>query len=320
MMALEAHGLEKSFGAVCAVDKLDLEIPKGAVTAFLGPNGAGKTTTLRMLLGLIRPDRGHIEVFGRPFSSDTRGEGRRETLRRVGGLIEEPTLYGHLSGLEHLEIVRRYRGLPKSSSLDTLRSMGLEAARNRKVSEYSLGMRQRLGIAMALAPDPDLLLLDEPMNGLDPAGIQELRQALREMAHERGMAVFLSSHLLTEVSLLADRFCILRQGKRLFSGPAADLQDLAKSRLRISTTSSTKALECLRQAGVEAQVLSNQTLIIELDSQGLEPQKEAARLNHLLVTHQCDVFELAWQNSSLEEAFLELTNQDDSPRPEVTER
>lgn len=316
MMVLEAHGLEKSFGPIRAVDGLDLEIPKGAVTAFLGPNGAGKTTTMRMLLGLIRPDRGSISLFDEPFSSDTRGALRRETLQRVGSLIEEPTLYGHLNGLEHLEIVRHYRGLSSSSSLDALRSMGLESARNRKVSEYSLGMRQRLGIAMALAPNPDLLILDEPMNGLDPAGIQELRQSLREMARDRGMAVFLSSHLLTEVSLLADRYCILRQGKNLFSGTAADLQKLAKSRLKISTTSAARALECLLNAGLEARITSNQTLTVEMDSRAPEPQREVARLNRLLVTHQCDVFELVWQNTSLEETFLEMT---DSGSPSALE-
>ena len=194
MPIIETRNLCKRYGTVMRVTNLALQVPEGSIYGFLGPNGAGKSTTLKMILGLVRPTQGEIQVFGQPMN---RGN-RIAVLRQVGSLIESPSYYGHLTGEENLRIVQTLRGLPPKAIREVLEIVRLEGQRGKKVCHYSLGMKQRLGIATALLGYPKLLILDEPTNGLDPAGIQEMRELIRDLPSRFGMTVVVSSHLLSE--------------------------------------------------------------------------------------------------------------------------
>src|SRR5262245_53764669 len=217
--AIETDGLTRRFGSQLAVENLNLTAPEAGVYGFLGPNGAGKTTTIRMLLGLIRPDAGEVRLFGAPLAAD-----RRSLMRLVGALVETPSLYPHLTGRENMEITRRLLNAPGKSIDNALEVVKLAQDANRRVREYSLGMRQRLGLALALLNKPKLLILDEPTNGLDPAGIHEMRDLIRRLPEEFGATVFLSSHLLSEVEQLATHIGIIHEGSLLFQGTLAELQ------------------------------------------------------------------------------------------------
>jgi ABC-2 type transport system ATP-binding protein len=215
---LATRGLSKSYGSRPAVRDLDLEVRRGEVFGFLGPNGAGKTTTIRMALGLVRPTSGRVEVLGRDLSRH-----RAEVLPRVVALVEEPALYGYLSGRRNLEaFALMLGGLPAGRIDEVLQLVGLQDRQRDRVRSYSTGMRQRLGVAAALLNDPDLLILDEPANGLDPAGIVEMRDLLRRLAAE-GKTVFVSSHVLAEVQQLCDRVAIVDQGRLVRVAPVAEL-------------------------------------------------------------------------------------------------
>src|SRR5437016_1020618 len=216
--AIETHGLRKHFGKLTAVDGLTLSVPAGTIAGFIGPNGAGKTTTLRLLLGLVRPDAGSATILGQPLSN-TLGY-----LPRVGALIEAPAFYPSLSARTNLEVLAQLGGYPRSRVSELLDLMELSARARDQVGSYSLGMKQRLGVAMALLPDPDLLMLDEPANGLDPLGIIATRDLLRRL-REQGKTIFLSSHLLGELEQVADWLVMLHQGKALFHGPARAFLD-----------------------------------------------------------------------------------------------
>lgn len=216
VLAIETHGLSKRFGAHTAVDGLTMRVPAGSIAGFIGPNGAGKTTTLRLLLGLVRPDAGSATVLGYSITDFAR------YLPRVGALVEAPAFYPGLSGRRNLEILARLGGYPGSRVSELLEVVGLSERARDRVGTYSLGMKQRLGVAMALLPDPELLILDEPANGLDPLGIIEIREMLRRLASQ-GKTILLSSHLLGELEQLTDWLIMLNQGKALFCGPARDL-------------------------------------------------------------------------------------------------
>jgi ABC-2 type transport system ATP-binding protein len=216
--AIETEALTRAFGARAAVEQLNLLVPNGGIYGFLGPNGAGKTTTIRMLLGLIRPDSGKVRLFGKHFEFSM--------LNRVGSLVEAPSLYPHLTGRENLEVTRRLVGAARADIDRVLAIVRLARDADRLVREYSLGMRQRLGLALALLNSPELLILDEPTNGLDPAGIHEMRDLLRRMPAEHGVTVFLSSHLLSEVEQIAGSVGIIREGRMLFQGSLAELRRL----------------------------------------------------------------------------------------------
>jgi ABC-2 type transport system ATP-binding protein len=202
------RGLTKSFGRVTAVTGLDVDVRSGEIYAFLGRNGAGKTTTIRLLLGLIRPDGGEVRVFGRPVRS-----GQPEWLRRVGSLVETATAYPNLTVRENLDLHRRLTKAPARAVADVIGRLGLESSADRRAGHLSLGNKQRLALARALIHSPDLLILDEPANGLDPAGIVEIRELLRDMAKTQGTTVFVSSHILVEVAHMADRFGIVHNGR-----------------------------------------------------------------------------------------------------------
>ena len=217
-LAIETRGLSKHFGKRKAVDGLTISIPAGVIAGFVGPNGAGKTTTIRLLLGLVRPNAGSATILGQPLTHP------RSYLPRVGALIEAPAFYPSLSGRTNLEVLARLVGHSHSRVSQLLEMVELSDRAKDPVRKYSQGMKQRLGVAMALLPDPDLLILDEPANGLDPLGIIQMRDLLRRL-REQGKTIFLSSHLLGELEQVTDWLVMLNQGKALFSGPARDLLD-----------------------------------------------------------------------------------------------
>src|SRR5260221_2697208 len=217
-LAIETHGLSKHFGQRKAVDGLTFSIPAGAIAGFVGPNGAGKTTTIRLLLGLVRPSEGRATILGKPLADP------RSYLPRVGALIEAPAFYPSLSGRTNLEVLAHLGGHPRSRVSQMLELVELSDRGSDPVRKYSQGMKQRLGVAMALLPDPDLLILDEPANGLDPLGIIQMRDLLRRL-REQGKTIFLSSHLLGELEQVTDWLVMLNHGKAIFSGPARDLLD-----------------------------------------------------------------------------------------------
>ena len=215
---IETQGLSKHFGQHKAVDELTIRIPAASITGFVGPNGAGKTTTIRLLLGLVRPSAGSATILGHPLTEPAR------YLPRVGALVEAPAFYPSLSGQTNLDVLARLGGYPRARVSELLDLVELSDRAHDRVGTYSLGMKQRLGVAMALLPDPDLLILDEPANGLDPLGIIGIRDLLRRL-RDQGKTIVLSSHLLGELEQVADWLVMLNQGKALFSGPARDLLD-----------------------------------------------------------------------------------------------
>lgn len=271
----------------------DLVVPEGGIYGFLGPNGAGKTTTIRLLLGLIRPDAGSIQILGEPFE--------HSLLGRIGSLVEMPSLYAHLTGRENLEVTRRLIGAPLVSIDRVLGIVGLLDDARRLVREYSLGMKQRLGLALALLNSPDLLILDEPTNGLDPAGIHEMRDLLRRMPNEHGVTVFLSSHLLGEVEQIADFVGIIREGRIVFQGPLAQLREGQSSRLMVGVQEREQALQFLKAGGFDAQS-AGPTLISVVGR-----ELDANAINGLLVESGHQVFHVSIEHASLEGIFLSLT-------------
>ena len=296
---IETRRLTRRFGAETAVDGLDLSVPAGSVFGFLGPNGAGKTTTIRMLLGLIRPSGGEVRLFGRPLDGN-----RLDTLLGVGALVETPSLYPNLTGRENLDVTRRLLGLPGSAIDCALARVGMTAASGKLVRHYSLGMRQRLGLALALLPEPALLVLDEPTNGLDPAGIHEIRGLVAALPREHGMTVFLSSHLLSEVEQTATHLGIIGRGRLLFQGTLEELQARRGTRLLLGTDRDERARALLVGAGWEVRGSPNSALHVSAST-----PEDAARVNRLLVEAGVGVFHLRVEQPSLEETFLDLTRE-----------
>ena len=296
--AVETCGLTRRFGSQLAVSDLNLMAPEAGVYGFLGPNGAGKTTTIRMLLGLIRPNTGEVRLFGEPLAAN-----HQSLMRRVGALVETPSLYPHLTGRENLEVTRRLLGAERKLIDRALGIVKLAQEAHRRVREYSLGMRQRLGLALALLNEPELLILDEPANGLDPAGIHEMRDLIRSLPVEFGITVFLSSHLLSEVEQMANHIGIIHQGCLLFQGTLADLQAQRQEHLNIGVKQTDDALRCLTAAGWSAQKIDDGLLSVAATT-----PDAAAQINSLLVGQGMDVFHIALVQASLEDIFLSLTS------------
>ena len=296
-MAIRSSGLTKRFGDRAAVDGLDLEVPGGVVCGFIGPNGAGKTTTLRMLLGLVRPSSGTAEVLGEPISHPER------YLPRVGALIEGPSFYASLSGRRNLDVLARLGRLPRGRIDELLDRVGLAGRGGDAFSSYSLGMKQRLGIAAALLPDPELLVLDEPANGLDPAGIREIRALLRALADD-GMSVFVSSHLLGEIEAICEHLVVIDGGRLVFQGPMGDL--LARQRGEVVAAPEHPAdlpeLAALcERAGHPARVADGRVHV------AADPAF-APELNRLAMARGITLASLGVAHGSLEEAFLSITD------------
>ena len=297
LCVLTTRHLVKSFAGVPAVNDLNLQVRRGQVYGFLGPNGAGKTTTIRLLLGLIRPDQGQITVFGRHLR-----EHRKDILSKVGALVEAPSIYPRLTGRENLRVLARLVNIPAHRIDGVLRRVELSDAADKRVGQYSQGMKQRLGLAMALLNEPECLILDEPTNGLDPAGIRDTRVLLKRLAAESGITVFLSSHLLSEVEQVATHLGIIHQGRLLFQGTLNELQRTRRGRTLIRTNDPQAALTLLEKRAVHCRVDGDG--VLDLDSS--EPE-EAAILNHMLVEAGLRVYSIQSRSHRLEDLFMQLT-------------
>ncbi len=294
---IQTTALTRSFGRQNAVEALDLDVPPGAVYGFLGPNGAGKTTTIRLLLGLLRPTSGSVRLFGLPLADN-----RLALLRRLGALVEAPSAYPHLSGEENLRHACLLKNVPRQDIARVLGIVHLTADSHRPVRDYSLGMKQRLGLAQALLGQPELIILDEPTNGLDPAGIQEMRHLLRDMPAAHGVTVFLSSHLLSEVELLATHVGIICDGRLRFQGSPDELRTRRQTQLRIGLDRPAAAASLLRTQGWDVTVEEPSSLLIRPAA-----DDAAARLNRFLVERGFSVHSLTTDQPTLEELFLDLT-------------
>jgi len=300
--AIETSSLTKRFGARTAIDSVALSVPQGSAFGFLGPNGAGKTTMIRMLLGLTRASSGSMRLLGHPVP-----EQRSEALRRVGAIVEEPRFHPHLSGTENLRIVAAARGSEAQALIpQALRRVGLADRGSEKVKKYSLGMRQRLGVARCLLADPLLLILDEPTNGLDPGGIQEFRNMIRELVEQEGRTVFLSSHLLDEVEKVCDHAAIVDRGKVVMQGAIADLASGgADTELIVGVDDPSRALALLNGLDtVNEAHLSDEGLRLRI----VGGAATAAEVNAQLVSAGLAVARLEPVRQSLEQRFLEITS------------
>jgi ABC-2 type transport system ATP-binding protein len=299
---IEVEGLRKVYrrlrgGQTVAVDRLDLSVPRGGVFGFLGPNGAGKTTTIRCLLGLVRPSAGRCRLFGAEVRTAL-----ASVVGRVGSIVETPAMYPRFSGRLNLELLGQLQGIGRRTVDAALEQVGLADRAGDQVRTYSLGMKQRLGIAAALLKDPELLILDEPANGLDPAGIKEVRDLVRRLGGE-GRTVFVSSHQLAEVQQMCDRVAILSRGLSVAEGPVSEVLARGREEALIVRLPDLKAgLAALRSAGIEA----------ELDGGHLRvalPASEASRVTEILARQNLYLSELRPEEISLEDVFLELTRE-----------
>ena len=297
MNIIETHDLCKQYGNALRVAHLDLDVPEGSVYGFLGPNGAGKSTTLKMILGLVRPTAGDIRVLGKKMD----GGNRLAVLRQVGSLIESPSYYGHLTGAENLHIVQTLRGAPERDIGEVLRIVRLDGQKGKRTAHYSLGMKQRLGLAAALLGYPKLLILDEPTNGLDPAGIQEMRELICSLPERFGMTVVVSSHLLSEIDQMADHVAIIREGELVFQDTLEALHGRSRHHLALRTTNNAVARAVLQERSVPCQEEEGY-LILPILSDEL-----AAQLTRLLAERHLGVIRLEERQKSLEDIFLELT-------------
>ena len=308
MTALAVRGLRKRYGAIDAVDGLDLAVHRGELYGVLGPNGAGKTTTIRMALGLIMPTAGEVEVLGERVAP-----GAPPPLERVGALVEEPAFWRFLSGRRNLEYLARAGGSGVDTRArlgrvdDVLARVGLTEAADKKVKAYSQGMRQRLGIALALLGRPELLMLDEPTNGLDPTGMREVRGLLRELANG-GTTVFVSSHLLSEVEAVCDRVGVMARGRLVAEGDPGTLRGAAE-RHRVEVDDPERAMRILRtMTGITAELVAGGVRVRAVD--GATP----ADVNDALVRAGVRVSALVPERDTLEDVFFTLVEGADVPR------
>jgi len=282
------------------LNDLNLQVPAGSIYGFLGPNGAGKTTTLRLILGLLKKQEGDITLFGRNLQAN-----RIDILRRIGSLIEQPSLYLHLTGKENLEVFRLTYQTNKNRIDEVLQLVQLQQAAHKKVKSYSLGMKQRLAIAIALLHDPEVLILDEPTNGLDPNGIIETRELIKQLNREWGKTILVSSHLLAEVEKMATHVGIIHKGKLLFQGGLQQLQQLKskQSAVEIEVNDVTRAQQVLQEQFPVKQVNGTRLLV------SFESRERSALLNKLLVQQGVDVYQMAVTQNDLENLFIQITAQ-----------
>ncbi|MGI8625515.1 MAG: ABC transporter ATP-binding protein [Geodermatophilaceae bacterium] len=298
--------LSKSFGSVHAVDRLSFVVEPGQVTGFLGPNGAGKTTTLRMVLGLITPDSGSATYGGTPYAALSRPS------TRVGAVLETAFHPGR-SGLNHLRVYCAAAGFPDERAAAVLAQVGMKEAGKRKTGGYSMGMRQRLGLATALLGDPQVLILDEPANGLDPEGIQWLRNFLQHLAHEQGRTILVSSHLLAEVQQTVDRIVIIAGGRLVREGTIAELADPARASVHVRSPNAADMQQALVQAGAQVEALKPD----ELTVRGMP----MSAIGHVAFSTGVELHELRTATTDLEEIYFRLTaGQEEfkaAPAPEV---
>jgi ABC-type multidrug transport system ATPase subunit len=297
---IDVSGLTKSFNEITAVDSLTFTVKEKGVYGFLGQNGAGKSTTIRMLLSLIRPTNGEIRIFGLDLSTH-----RREILQRIGAIIEKPDLYKYLTAIENLNLFAIMSGLKlkRKQLMEKLEKVGLAERADSKIKTYSQGMKQRLGIAVALVHDPDLIILDEPMNGLDPQGIADIRQLINHLSKDQGKTIFISSHLLSEMEQVADSLLIIHKGKKIAEGNMNELLNPEQSRIEIETRSTREFELQLKQTSWANKIISvnGQKIIMQMK------KEEVPAFVQQMGEMKQDIFSIQKKNS-LEDYFLSLTS------------
>jgi len=296
-MVISTEGLSFNFGNQQVVKSLSLQVPEGSIYGFLGPNGAGKTTTIKLLLNLLKTDQGSIHVFDKELQSN-----RIEILSQIGSLIEQPAIYLHLSGKENLMNRALLLQVPENRVDEMLKLVHLSDAAHKKAGKYSLGMKQRLGIALALLPDPKLLILDEPTNGLDPNGIIEVRELLIRLVTQHNKTVFISSHLLAEVERMATHVGIIDRGELLFQGSIKDLESISQPQVQIEVANTVDAANFLKKQGISVNDITDDVLCIPFIS-----KTQMGEINNLLNTNGYVVYSIHKIHKDLEKLFLDIT-------------
>ncbi|WP_226527048.1 ABC transporter ATP-binding protein [Metabacillus niabensis] len=295
---VETSNLTKTFNGKAAVNQVNLSIPKGAIYGFLGPNGAGKTTAIKLLLGLMKETSGSIQIFGKELKKE-----KQSILRNIGSLVESPSYYGNLSARENLELLQIILQTPKERIDEVLNIVRLEKDANRPVKGFSLGMKQRLGIASALLGSPELLILDEPTNGLDPSGIIEMRELIKSLPEKYGVTVLVSSHLLTEIDQMATEVGIISKGSLIFQDSIDVLRKKSVNKIRIQTNNREAAWKVLLKEGLKGNAEG------EYVSFNQSTNKDVAVMVRVLVQNGLDVYRVEEEKRSLESIFLEMTKE-----------
>lgn len=299
MSVIKVNHLSKYFGSLIAVNDLSFEVNQGDVFGFLGQNGSGKSTTIRMLLSLIHPTSGAIELFGMPLATK-----RNDILEEVGAIIERPDLYPYLTAKEHLQLFAKLRkkNIPPTQINETLVKVGLIDRAKDKVNTFSLGMKQRLGIAIALVHNPSLIILDEPTNGLDPQGISDIRNLIKQLAQQEGKTILVSSHLLSEIEQMATQIMIIHKGKKVAEGAIQKLLDPAKMIVHIKTTNDAQALQVILAGSFSNYILQRASGIYLCI-----PDYEIPLLNTFLINAGVGLVGVETRNA-LEDYFLQVTS------------
>jgi ABC-type multidrug transport system ATPase subunit len=288
-----------------AVNDVNLHVSEGSIYGFLGPNGAGKTTTLKLILGLLRKQSGQILLFGKPLETN-----REESLKRIGSLIESPSLYGHLTATENLRVWQKVYGSPASRIDEVLKWVGLPNVGRKKASQFSLGMKQRLAIAVALLHSPSLLILDEPTNGLDPNGIIEMREMLRSLSQQQGITILISSHLLAEIEKLVTDVAVINKGKLMFQGALPKLMEMQQSAsIQLETNHPERTITVLANLGLSAERKNGFVVLPHL------PKEKLAEINRMLVHESIDVYRIAPTQNDLESIFMDMVASPPTPLP-----
>ncbi|MBK7666315.1 MAG: ABC transporter ATP-binding protein [Sphingobacteriaceae bacterium] len=300
MFCIETKNLTHRFSTLEVVlNNINLQVPEGSIYGFLGPNGAGKTTTLRLILGLLKKQTGDILVFGKPFQ-----ENRIEILKKVGSLIETPSLYGHLTAIENLKIFQKIYQCPISRIAEVLALVGLENTEKKKVSQFSLGMKQRLSIALSMLHNPSVLILDEPTNGLDPNGIIEIRELLKKLNRENRITILVSSHLLSEIEKLVTHVGIINKGNVIFQGTLDELLNKQKqsSHLVFDTNDAEKASKIFKDNDMVSETKNGKIIMPIVE------REKIAILTEELVKNKIKIYEISSVKNDLESIFIEITN------------
>lgn len=299
---VETIDLSKEFKGFKAIDNINLKIEEEKIYGFLGPNGAGKSTTLKILLGLVKATKGQVKILNMDINKN-----REEILSQIGALVESPSYYGHLTAYENLDIVRRVLKLEKKSIEEVLKTVRLWDVRNKKVREFSLGMKQRLGIAEALIGNPKLLILDEPTNGLDPAGILEIRELIKSLPKEKGITVIISSHILSEIELIADNVGVINKGRLIYQGTLEKLKEKGTDNVVLGLEDFKNCKKEVRKmlTSKDYRVNENEDKLIISGNKVL-----ASKICRMIILSGYDVNYLSYERNSLEDIFLSLTKEE----------
>ncbi|WP_075313753.1 ABC transporter ATP-binding protein [Bacillus wiedmannii] len=296
---VETNNLTKKYKNSGVVSGVNLKIPEGEIYGFLGPNGAGKTTSIRMLLGLIKATEGSVTIFGKDLNKY-----RLTILSDVGALVENPSYYAHLNAIENLEVYRILRNISKEKVHAVLKTVGLQNAAHQKVKEYSLGMKQRLGLAIALLGDPRLLILDEPTNGLDPQGIHEMRELIKSLANERGITILVSSHLLSEIDQMATYVGIISKGRLIFQDKIEVLRQHSQNSIKLFVDKPKEAWKIILASGIPSVMEMDKIVISNTNNTAI------AKIVKALVANEISIFRIEEEKNSLEDIFLNIVKEE----------